>query len=260
MCDLKCFNVAELIIERLLELNRNENDPSITTINVPDNLPDNVQALVLNHFRENLHSICIQNHFHIAKILLRRMSPRDISDKLKEKPHTALWHACKNGHLKMVELLMDKAPYLRYKKAPDETYPQDIAFFKDQRNILDYLERQHGIAVEIPDPKLPVEERKADTLMTNLTFKYPVFNDQVGCKSKTRQVIPKKLDPKKMDKLFLKDFCAVKSFGEGSEQGIVYIRHMEIRECESECEKYTRTEVPGFTESLEAPGYSFKVK
>ena len=98
--------------------------------------------LLYRHFRNNLHSICVENHINIAASLLKSMTYDEIHEALNGQSHSALWHACKNGFLEIVMMLMEneKTSILNLisKQAPDGTFPADIAFFKEQRKVLEY--------------------------------------------------------------------------------------------------------------------------
>ena len=154
---------------------------------------------------------------------------------MNDDPYTPLWHACKDGNVQKIKIIMEHHDVSDLaKKCPDGTSPLTIAFIKGRQNVLDYLKHRYQLKVQMEDV---TNLDNKETLLTKLTLKYPVFNEEVESKhSMMLSLGQSALKMEDMKKFILGDLCPFREFMKQSAD-IAYVCAITPSTCAYDCQR-----------------------
>ena len=145
-----------------------------------------------------------------------------------------LWSSCKDGHLSRVKVLMEFHPSLLDMNAPDGTSPHIMAFIKGHQNIVTYFNNEYNLKCY----EETMLKSNNETFLTELTLKYPVFNEEVGGKinfeiPQTIMLFPS--EQNNLNKDVLGDLCPLRKIN--TELKILFVKNVKPAECLGDCNK-----------------------
>ena len=182
-------------------------------------------------YGHHLEIILENKSHHIARLILTHMSKDEADKILSRNPYSDMWHACKDGNLEMVKVLLEYNPESLYKHAPDGTFPAFMAFVKKRDEVLKYLEEK-GFKISFNETEFAPQE---ETFLCQLTKSFPVFNSDIESNNKCSAIMSDglRIDHFNYSHYILGDLCPVK----GATQSQVFIDEIEIMSCEEDCKK-----------------------
>ena len=141
------------------------------------------EHVLLSYYEYCLYDACITSNENLFHEFLTKLSIDELNSTLtKPTSFGHLWYAAKNGNLEIFSSLMENYPDLILKPELDGTTPYLMALIKNHKHILNYLKEKH-VHNPYEDPTIGDNNDtivgKADSYATLLTFKHPVFNDDI---------------------------------------------------------------------------------
>ena len=196
---------------------------------------DEFKHVIEAYNKDRLYSACVNSDVELfVDECIAKMSPEEVISALNEpRSYTHLWHACKNGNLELVQLIMERTEDLVHREAPDGTTPYLKALLLNHREVTEYFEGK-GLSKAYENTLYNASVIKGDSFVTLLTHKHPVFNEII--EEKFRPKTPKTLD--EFSKYILDDLCplneAIRKVRR-SRNNVMLIRRIPNGECRSKC-------------------------
>ena len=162
----------------------------------------------LSKLRECFVKLCKNGNTKSVELCAKHLSLEEMSESLENDPWNTLWNACKDGHFEVVKIVLKVNPELIHRQGLDGTTPLFMAFCKDRVEILAHLKNEYGIEHGFNEIEYRFNN-ETPNFMTELTKKYPMFNDRVEDEVVLRHAF-KKVTFEAMNKNLIGDLCPIK--------------------------------------------------